>query len=185
VKITKANFIRGVSGTDPVLYDDIPQVVFIGRSNSGKSSTINALVNQNKLAITSSFPGRTQKINIFLINESFYFVDLPGYGYAKVPVKIKGKLRSMVNWYFFDSGINHNRIFVIVDANVGMTKDDLELLDALEHYKKNVIIIANKIDKIKKSEYEEKMNNLKSSFKIIPFSAKKKIGVEEVLSNLF
>jgi len=185
VEINTANFIKSVSGTDSILYDGVPQFAFIGRSNSGKSSIINCLTGLKKLAITSSFPGRTQKINVFLINNSFYFIDLPGYGYAKVPVKLKGKLRSMVNWYFFDSEIKQDIIFVIIDANVGMTKDDLELLDALEHYKKNVIIIANKIDKIKKSEYEEKMNNLKSSFKIIPFSAKKKIGVEEVLSNLF
>ena len=113
-----------------------------------------------------------------------YFIDLPGYGYAKVPPKVKVKLRAMVNWYFFDSNINQKLIFVIVDANVGMTNDDLELLDALAHYKKNVIIIANKIDKIKKSEYEEKMGKLESPFKIIPFSAKKKIGIEEVLENI-
>jgi len=188
VEINKAIFLKGVKGTDETLYDGVSQVAFIGRSNSGKSTTINYLTGVKNLAITSSTPGRTQQINIFLINNSFYFIDLPGYGYAKAPLKVRKKIRSLVNWYFFESGISQHKIVLIIDANVGMTKDDLEMFYALRDYQKDVIILANKIDKIKKSEYDDKLKKIEEltyPFKNIPFSAKKKIGKEELLNNLY
>ncbi len=187
MKIESAQFIKGVLGSDSSLEDGIPQVAFIGRSNAGKSSVINSLVNQNDLAKTSSFPGRTQKINIFLINNSLYFVDLPGYGYAKVPDKLKNSLRAMVNWYFFVSNYEQKRIVLIIDASVGPTRDDLDMLYSLEDYRKNIVVVANKIDKIKKSDYEEQFKKIKELIgfhKIIPYSAKNKIGVDDLLNEL-
>jgi GTP-binding protein len=188
VEIKSAIFVKGINGTDEILQDGIPQIAFIGRSNSGKSSVINSLTGIKKLAITSSFPGRTQNINLFLVNDSYYFVDLPGYGYAKVPAKIKKKLHSMVNWYFFDSENSQDKIVLIIDANVGMTKDDIEMLYILKSHEKEVIVVANKIDKIKKFEYEEKfkkINEIAGSYKVIPYSAKEKTGKEELLEALF
>ncbi|MFA5368957.1 MAG: ribosome biogenesis GTP-binding protein YihA/YsxC [Candidatus Paceibacterota bacterium] len=187
MKIESAQFIKGVLGSDSSLEDGIPQVAFIGRSNAGKSSVINSLVNQNDLAKTSSFPGRTQKINIFLINNSLYFVDLPGYGYAKVPDKLKNSLKAMVNWYFFVSNYEQKRIVLIIDASVGPTRDDLDMLYSLEDYRKNIVVVANKIDKIKKSDYEEQFKKIKELIgfhKIIPYSAKNKIGVDDLLNEL-
>lgn len=188
MNIESAKFIKGVLGSDSALESNTPQVAFIGRSNSGKSSVINSLVNQNNLATTSSFPGRTQKINLFLINDSFYFVDLPGYGYAKVPDKLKNALKTMVNWYFFVSNYEQKKIVLIIDASVGPTKDDLEMLYALEDYRKDIIVVANKIDKIKQTEYDEQFKTIKEligNHKIIPYSAKKKIGVKELLNEIF
>lgn len=188
MEINKAIFLKGVKGTDETLYDGVSQIAFIGRSNSGKSTTINYLTGVKNLAITSSTPGRTQQINIFLINDSFYFIDLPGYGYAKAPLKVRKKIHSLINWYFFESGISQHKIVLIVDANVGMTKDDLEMFYALRDHQKDVIILANKIDKIKKSEYDDKLKKIEEltyPFKNIPFSAKKKIGKEELLNNLY
>ena len=188
MKIESAKFIKGVIGSDTALESNTPQVAFIGRSNSGKSSVINSLVNQNNLATTSSFPGRTQRINLFLINDSFYFVDLPGYGYAKVPDRLKKSLKAMVNWYFFVSDYQQKKIVLIIDASVGPTKDDLEMLYALEDYRKDIIVVANKIDKIKQTKYEEQfktINELIGVHKIIPYSAKKKIGVNELLKEIF
>jgi len=188
MKIESAKFIKGVIGSDTALESNTPQVAFIGRSNSGKSSVINSLVNQNNLATTSSFPGRTQRINLFLINDSLYFVDLPGYGYAKVPDRLKKSLKAMVNWYFFVSDYQQKKIVLIIDASVGPTKDDLEMLYALEDYRKDVIIVANKIDKIKQTKYEEQFKTIKELIgihKIIPYSAKKKIGVNELLKEIF
>ncbi|MFZ3057740.1 MAG: ribosome biogenesis GTP-binding protein YihA/YsxC [Minisyncoccales bacterium] len=188
MKIESAKFIKGVIGSDTALESNTPQVAFIGRSNSGKSSVINSLVNQNNLATTSSFPGRTQRINLFLINDSFYFVDLPGYGYAKVPDRLKKSLKAMVNWYFFVSDYQQKKIVLIIDASVGPTKDDLEMLYALEDYRKDIIVVANKIDKIKQTKYEEQfktINELIGAHKIIPYSAKKKIGVNELLKEIF
>ncbi len=188
MKIESAQFVKSISGSDSMLESNMPQVAFIGRSNVGKSSVINSLVNQNNLATTSSFPGRTQKINLFLINKSLYFVDLPGYGYAKVPDKLKNSLKAMVNWYFFVSNCEQKKIVLIIDASVGPTKDDLDMLYALEDHGKNIIVVANKIDKIKQTEYEEQFKTIKELVgfhKIVPYSAKKKIGVKELLSEIF
>lgn len=188
MKIETAQFIKGVVGNDNMLENNIPQVAFIGRSNAGKSSVINSLVNQKDLAKTSPLPGRTQKINIFLINNSLYFVDLPGYGYAKVPDKLKRKLKSMVNWYFFVSNYEQKKVVLIIDADVGPTKDDLEMLYALEDYRKDIVVVANKTDKIKKSAYEERFKTIKEligNHQIIPYSAKNKTGVEELLKEVF
>jgi GTP-binding protein len=188
MKIESARFIKSVIGNDPTLENGISQVAFIGRSNSGKSSVINSLVNQNNLATTSAFPGRTQKINIFFINEALYFIDLPGYGYAKVPEKLKKNLKAMVNWYFFVSNYEQKKIVLIIDASVGPTKDDLDMLYALEDHGKNIIVVANKIDKIKQTEYEEQFKTIKELVgfhKIVPYSAKKKTGVKELLGEIF
>ncbi|MDD4531801.1 MAG: ribosome biogenesis GTP-binding protein YihA/YsxC [Candidatus Pacebacteria bacterium] len=187
MKIETAQFVKGTLGNDAVLENGIPQVAFIGRSNAGKSSIINSLVNQKDLAKTSPFPGRTQKINIFLINNRLYFIDLPGYGYAKVPDKLKKSLKAMVNWYFFVSDYEQKKVVLIIDADVGPTKDDLEMLYALEDYRKDVIVVANKTDKIKKSKYEEQFKTIQEligNHKVIPYSAKEKTGVEELLNEI-
>lgn len=187
MKIESAQFIKGILGSDSIFDDGIPQVAFFGRSNVGKSSVINSLVNQNNLAKTSSFPGRTQKINLFLINNSLYFVDLPGYGYANVPGKLKNSIKSMVNWYFFVSNYEQKKVVLIIDANVGPTRDDLDMLHSLEDYRKDIIVVANKIDKIKQSEYEGKLKVIKELVRVhhvIPYSTKKKIGVKELLSEI-
>ncbi|MEK7503664.1 MAG: ribosome biogenesis GTP-binding protein YihA/YsxC [Patescibacteria group bacterium] len=186
MKIASAQFVKSVRGSDNMLEDGLPQVAFIGRSNVGKSSVINSLVGRD-LAITSSFPGRTQKINIFLINNSLYFIDLPGYGYAKLPNELKSSLRAMVNWYFFVSNYQQKKVVLIIDANVGPTEDDLEILHSLEDYKKDIIIVANKTDKIKQKEYEKQFKEIKEiigAHLIIPYSAKKKVGVEELLKEI-
>lgn len=187
MKIESAEFIKSVFGTNDILKNNIPQVAFIGRSNVGKSSVINSLVNQKDLARTSSFPGRTQEINLFLINNSIYFVDLPGYGYANVPKKVKDNLRAMVNWYFFVSNHEQKKVVLIIDASVGPTKDDLEMLHALEEYRKDIIVLANKVDRIKQAQYEKQLQKIKDSIgihKIIPFSAKTKIGIKEFLEEI-
>lgn len=104
MKITSAKFVKGTVWTDEIFEDGVPQVAFIGRSNVGKSSGINSLVNQPGLARTSSFPGRTQEINIFFINKSLYFIDLPGYGFSKGSREAQTKLLKLIFWYLFESG---------------------------------------------------------------------------------
>jgi GTP-binding protein len=187
IKIESAQFAKGVRGTDPIFDDGIPQVAFIGRSNVGKSSVINSLVGSKDLAKTSSFPGRTQKLNFFLINKSLYFVDLPGYGYANVPGKLRESIRAMVNWYFFVSEYKQRKVVLIIDAKVGPTKNDMEIIRAMDEYKKDIIIIANKIDKMGKMECEAQLKIIGESMgghKVFPCSAKKKIGIREVLEEI-
>jgi GTP-binding protein len=187
MNIKSAQFIKGVVGTNEIFENGIPQIVFIGRSNVGKSSVINSLANQKNLARTSSMPGRTQEINIFLINNAFYLVDLPGYGYANMPIEVRKQVEKMLDWYLFRSEYDFKKVIFIIDAKVGPTSDDMEMLYSLETAGKNIVIVANKIDKLNKSEATKQIQSLRDQFSthhIIPYSAVKKIGVGELTSEL-
>ena len=180
--ITSAKFIKGLMGTDKILSDGTPQIAFIGRSNAGKSSLLNSLTNLSKLAITSDTPGRTRALNIFLINESHYFVDLPGYGYAKAGRETLEKLEKLISWYLLDS--QHNpTVVLLIDALVGPTFDDLEMLHELEKAGRQIVVVVNKVDKIKKSQYQNKLKELGEQIrghKLFPYSSKAKIGIVEL-----
>lgn len=187
MNITSAQFVKGITGTDQSLEDGIPQIAFIGRSNVGKSSVINSLVNQKDLAKTSSFPGRTQQINLFLINKAFYLVDLPGYGFAKVSKDKRGQIEGLINWYFFDSECVQKKVVLIIDAKIGPTKDDMEMLYSLEEHEKNIIVVANKVDKISKPDYDTQLEKIRAQVgihKVIPYSAEKKIGAGELADEM-
>ena len=187
MKITSAKFVKGVLGTDRILQDQKPQVAFIGRSNVGKSSVINSLTNQKGLAKTSSFPGRTTEINLFLINDSLYLVDLPGYGYAKNSLKQQEQIQGMIHWYLFRSEHHQKKVVIIIDANIGPSDIDLEMINDLSLMAKNVVVVANKIDKIKKSVYHkqmQKIQNLIPNHLIIPYSAEKKLGIKELTDEI-
>lgn len=183
MRITSAKFIKGIVEADAALEDGIPQIAFIGRSNAGKSSTINSLTGDKYLARISSSPGRTREINVFLINNSFYLIDLPGYGFSRGSEENQNRLRGLINWYLFLSGYQQKLVVLIIDAEIGPTADDLEILRVLEEHKKNIVIAANKIDKLKKSEYKkrlQKIQGLVGDHKVIPYSAKKGIGISDL-----
>lgn len=187
MNIKTATFIKSALERDPIFQDGREQITFIGRSNVGKSSLINTITAQKGLAKTSSFPGRTQQINIFLINDDFYLTDLPGYGFAKLSKQQKSDLENLINWYLFVSGIKQKKVILIIDAKVGPTKDDLEMLEALESHHKDILIIANKVDKIKKSEYTKQLKKIEEMLgqhKVISFSSEKRIGINELLKEL-
>ncbi len=139
---------------------DKPEYAFIGRSNVGKSSLINKICNQAKLAKTSSTPGKTQLINHFLINEEWYLVDLPGYGYAKMPLKLKGKMEKMISSYLLNRK-NLLNIFVLVDSrHIPQTKD-LDFIMNLAESELAFSIIFTKADKNKKRELQVNIDNYK------------------------
>lgn len=174
--------MRGIKGDNEILGDGVPQVAFIGRSNVGKSSLLNSLTGDKKLARTSSTPGRTQELNIFLINNSHYFIDLPGYGYAKTRTKIWEKLGKLIYWYLFISK-NNPKVVLIIDAEIGATESDLEMLSELEKVGKEIIVVANKVDKIKKSQYKNQLKKIAEQMvghKIIAYSSKSKIGMGQL-----
>jgi GTP-binding protein len=187
MNITSADFVKGVTGPDEILEGDIPQVAFIGRSNVGKSSVITTLSNKKDLARTSPLPGRTREINFFLINKSFYLVDLPGYGFAKASRQVQEQIQKLIYWYFFDSGVAQKKVVLIIDANVGATKTDMEMLYSLEQSGKDVIVVANKIDKVKKSALQKQLKEIKDTIgdhKVIAYSAEKKLGIAELVNEL-
>ena len=188
MNIKSARFIKGIVADDDLLEDDKPQIAVIGRSNVGKSSLINSLTGQRDLARTSSFPGRTREINVFLINNKFYLVDLPGYGFAKGSGKERDWLVRLINWYLFKSPYDQKIVVLILDANIGPSERDLEMLRALEQAGKNIVVIANKVDKIKKSELKQQLQKIQKvagAHKIIPYSSDRNIGIKELTAEIF
>lgn len=182
MNVKSAEFKKGVTGPDDIFSDNIPQVAFMGRSNVGKSSVINSLTNQKDLAHSSATPGRTREINFFLINKSFYLVDLPGYGYARGSFAERDQIIELINWYA-QQNVEHQKIVVIIDAKVGPTDNDLNMLRILEQQDKHIIVVANKIDKLKSSELKKSIQAIQKSIgdnPLIPYSAVKKIGVGEL-----
>lgn len=184
MKITKAEFMRGSTDASNLIEDHLEQVAFVGRSNVGKSSLINSLTNNKKLARSSSTPGRTQEINYFLINDTLYFVDLPGYGYARGSFENRQLIKERIHGYLFESPqIRNNKVLLIVDANVGMTESDIEMFNELKEHNKDIIIVANKIDKVKMSDKQKNLNTIKKiagSYPVIIYSSEKRIGTEEL-----
>ncbi len=188
MEITNAKFIRSVVGSHNLIIDDLPKIAFIGRSNVGKSSVINKLVNQNKLVRSSSKPGKTQQINFFLINEKIYFVDLPGYGYAKLGQKYREKLRRLILWYFISGETVITKTIVIIDAKAGLRDFDREMISILREYNHKFIIVANKIDKLNQKELHKSIKliteELGEEVSIFPFSAKTGRGKDKLLKNI-
>ena len=186
MKIKSAVFMRGLKGDNEILNDGVPQVAFIGRSNAGKSSLINSLTGVKGLARTSSSPGLTQELNVFRINHSHYFIDLPGYGFAKITLEKLEKLNKLIYWYLFDS--QHTpKVVLIIDGEVGPTQDDLGMLKFLEERGKEIVVVANKVDKIKKSQYFNQMKKIAEQIgphKIIQYSSKAKKGMGELSDEL-
>jgi GTP-binding protein len=186
MKITSAVFKRGIKGESGFLMDGKPQVAFIGRSNAGKSSLINTLTGVKGLAISSKTPGRTQEINIFLINDTHHFLDLPGYGFTKTKLKIFEKLGKLIYWYLFDS-TNKPKVVLLFDAEIGPTDSDLEMLGELEKANKDIVLVANKFDKVPKSKHKphlEKLERLLTPHRIFPFSSQTKMGIEDLTHEL-
>jgi len=189
MEITNAQFIKSVVGSHNLIVDDLPQISFIGRSNVGKSSVINKLVNQKKLVKSSSKPGKTQHINFFLINEDTYFVDLPGYGYAKLGQKYREKLRRLILWYFISGEASVTKVVVIIDAKAGLRDFDREMIEVLNEYNHPFIVVVNKIDKLNQKSLYKSITAIKEelgeAIEIFSFSAKTGKGKEQLLSNIF
>lgn len=162
-----------------------PEVAFAGKSNVGKSSLINSLVNRKALARTSSQPGKTQTINFYNVNETMYLVDLPGYGYAKVPQSEKEKWGKLIEWYLHGSQ-QLRAVFLLIDIRHEPGANDKIMYEWICHNGYEPIIIATKLDKIKRSQIQKQVKLIREGLKvrpgtqIIPFSSETKQGVAEV-----
>ena len=180
--ITSSEFIK--SAVKPSQYPpaDPPEIAFAGRSNVGKSSLINKLLNRRHLVKTSSTPGRTQLINFFSINEDFAFVDLPGYGYAKVPQHIRKKWGPMVETYL-SSRKTLKGVVLVLDIRRTPRQEELDLINWLDYYGLSSVLVLTKIDKLSKTKQKKQQKvvaeslNLEDS-ELILFSAKTGFGKE-------
>ena len=163
---------------------ELPEIAFAGRSNVGKSSLINVLLNRKSLARTSSTPGKTQTINFYNVNKEFYFVDLPGYGYARVKVDFKAQWGPMIERYL-NSSASLKNVFLLVDMRRPPTPDDMIMYEWVTKAGFNPVIIATKADKIKRSQFKEALRAVKEAYprediEVIAFSALSKQGREEI-----
>ena len=167
--------------------DQLPQIVFAGRSNVGKSSIINCLLGRKNFARVGNSPGKTTHINYFLVDEQLYFVDLPGYGYAKVSQAERARWGKLIESWFQDPSLMTLGV-QIVDARHKPTADDITMVECFKQSGKPFIVVANKLDKLKKSEIEPNLLRIRTtlqlddSVKVLPFSAEKKIGRGELFS---
>ena len=185
MKIINVDFVTSAVRKSQYPEDNRPEFLMIGRSNVGKSSFINTLVNRKNIARTSSIPGKTQTLNFFLVNDSFYLVDVPGYGFAKVSKSLKQKFGMIIEDYIQDRD-NLKMVFMLVDFRHKPTNDDILMYDYLKYYNKNVTIIATKSDKVSKNSYSKNEKIIRESLNmdendnLILFSAVTKIGKQEV-----
>lgn len=188
MNLHKAEFIRSAAHSKDFIHDGRPQITLAGRSNVGKSSVINQLLDRKNFARVGNAPGKTSQVNYFLIDQKFYFVDLPGYGYAKVSKAEKARWARLMEDYFADGQISVG--LLIVDARHKPTADDQVMAQWFQEMECPFIVVANKMDKLKKSEIEGNLARIRETLclaehePLIPFSAEKGTGKQELLALL-
>lgn len=183
IKNVNLETVCGVTSTLPD--NALPEIAFAGKSNVGKSSLINAIMNRKSLARTSSQPGKTQTINFYNVNDAFYLVDLPGYGYAKANEQVKAQWGKMIERYLHSSK-QLKAVFLLIDIRHDPSANDREMYQWMLHYGYHPIIIATKLDKINRSQINKQIKAVKEGLQaekgtvVIPFSALSKQGREEI-----
>ena len=184
--VIKSVNLETVCGITSKLPDNtLPEVAFAGKSNVGKSSLINGIMNRKSLARTSSQPGKTQTINFYNVNETFYLVDLPGYGYAKANQQVKAQWGKMIERYLHSSK-QLKAVFLLVDIRHDPSANDKQMYQWMRHYGYDPIIIATKLDKINRSQIQKHVKAIRVGLEaekdtiIIPYSSLSKQGREEI-----
>ena len=189
MKIRSSEIVVSAIRKEQYPAEGLPEIALVGRSNVGKSSATNALLNRRNFARTSQTPGKTRTINFYKINNEFYFVDLPGYGYAKVSKSEKDKWGVIMERYLQDRQ-ELCAIFLLVDIRHEPTNDDVMMYEWIKHFGYNCVVIATKADKISRGQYQKhigiirKKLQLEKDEKVIPLSSSKKTGVEDVWNEI-
>lgn len=186
INLQRAEFIKSAASKSDFPRDTLPQVAFAGRSNVGKSSVINRILNRKNFARVGASPGKTTHINYFKIDDAFYLVDLPGYGYAKVSKTEKERWGRLIESYFADVGLMTLGV-MIVDARHKPSVNDCTMADWFKQTGCPFLVVANKLDKLKKREIEGNLALIRETLeldddvKLIPFSAEKGEGKQELI----
>lgn len=190
MKIVSAEFVKSVVNISHLPKLKLAEVAFAGRSNVGKSRLLNALTNRKKLAKISSTPGKTQAINYFRINNNYYFVDLPGYGFAKVSKKTRAQWQRLIESYLTGSE-QLRSVVVIIDARHKVSPLDLQMLGWLREYEIPPIVVATKIDKLSSNQFTSQLGKNVSELvqygvdTVLPFSAITGYGKKQLLQAIF
>ena len=183
IKSAELETVCGITSKLPE--NTFPEIAFAGKSNVGKSSLINGLLNRKSLARTSASPGKTQTINFYNINKNLYFVDLPGYGYAKVSQEIRNKWGKMIERYLSTSK-QLQRVFLLIDIRHAPSENDRLMYEWIVSEGYEPVIIATKLDKIKRSQIQKQVKILREGLGmskdgiLVPFSAETKQGLENI-----
>ena len=183
IKQVSLETVCGITSTFPA--NLLPEAAFAGRSNVGKSSLINAIMNRKSLARTSAQPGKTQTVNFYRVNDDCYLVDLPGYGYARANEEIKAQWGKMIERYLYTSK-QLREVFLLVDIRHNPSAADREMYRWILHYGYRPVVIATKLDKINRSQIQKQLKLIRTTLKadsdtiMIPFSAVTKQGREEI-----
>ena len=186
LNLNRAEFIRSAAAPKQFLRSSLPKVAFAGRSNVGKSSVINRLVNRRQFAKVGATPGKTIHVNYFDIDGKLWFIDLPGYGFAKVSQEERDRWAKLMESFFADDGTFDAGV-LIVDARHKPTADDVRMAEYFKRSGRAFVVLANKLDKLKKSEIDPAMALIRESLRLtegtelIPFSAEKGDGREDLL----
>lgn len=186
MEIKQAEFIISAVAAAQYPSDNRVEIAFAGRSNVGKSSLINTLTNRRKLVKVSGTPGKTRLVNFFLINNEFYFVDLPGYGYAKVSKVEKESWGKVIETYLTKRE-QLKKIVLLVDCRHKPSMDDINMYKWIKYYNYEAIVVATKIDKLTKNELQKNLKMIRETLelnpndKLLTFSSLKKMGKEELL----
>ena len=190
VDLQKTEFILSAASPKDFLRDGLPQIAFAGRSNVGKSSVINRLLNRKNFARVGAAPGKTIHINYFKIDGAFYLVDLPGYGYAKVSKSERDRWGKLMETYFAHPELMTMGV-MIVDSRHKPTADDCTMAQWFKDTGRPMVVVANKLDKLKKSEIQPNLDQIRLTLEleedvpVIPFSAEKGDGRQDLLSAIF
>lgn len=188
MKLINFNFVKSASKSNEFIYDELPQIAIVGRSNVGKSSLINLLANNKKMAKTSSTPGRTRLVNYFLVNKQFYLVDLPGYGFAKACKTQKESWDNVLDEYFNNTN-NLKLVFVLLDCRHLPTDLDVLMINYLVEREIPYKIILTKTDKLSRSELNNNINKISNALRhnkdiMLTSSAEKKLGVDKIAETI-
>lgn len=189
LNVNKAEFIKSAASATQFIRSSTPTVAFAGKSNVGKSSVINRMLNRKNFARVGSEPGKTIHVNYFLIDGKCYFVDLPGYGYAKVSQSERDRWGKLMEQFFEGQGLFDLGV-MIVDSRHKPTADDVTMAEWFKSSGCKLIVVANKLDKLKKSEIEPNLNRIRETLEIpedvllIPFSAEKGQGRDALMAEI-
>ena len=184
MKITNAEFIKSITIHDNKIFlEERKELVFVGRSNVGKSSLMNALMQKKDLVKTSSKPGKTRNANLFLVNGKYHFTDLPGYGFAKLGHELREDLDALISWYLEEKRHTIKQVVLICDAKIGPQQSDIDMYNYITELELPITVVMSKVDKLSNNDKNKTIAHTQKTFfwaRVMGISSTKMDGVDEL-----